>query len=77
MRAPGGAENAVSSTCHTGARHWNRLAVLASLQPARVVADLRARRAQQLEQTYINELATKLSISINEIELAKLQPGLR
>jgi parvulin-like peptidyl-prolyl isomerase len=43
----------------------------------RLVADLRVRRGQQLEQAYINELRTKLSISINEIELAKLQAGLK
>jgi peptidylprolyl isomerase len=41
----------------------------------RIVADLRARRGQQLEQAYLNDLAGKLSISVNEIELAKLQPG--
>ncbi len=42
----------------------------------RIVADLRARRAQQLQQAYLNDLATKLGISINEIELAKLQASL-
>jgi parvulin-like peptidyl-prolyl isomerase len=42
----------------------------------RIVADLRARRAQQLQQTYVNAVATKLGVSINEIELAKLQATL-
>jgi len=42
----------------------------------RIVDDLRARRAQQLEQAYVNAVATKLGVSINEIELAKLQATL-
>jgi parvulin-like peptidyl-prolyl isomerase len=42
----------------------------------RIVADLRARRAQELEQAYVNQYTTKLGISINEIELAKLQSSL-
>ena len=42
----------------------------------RVVADLRARRAQELEQAYVNQYTSKLGISINEIELAKLQSSL-
>ena len=42
----------------------------------RLVADLRARKAQELERAYIAELTGKLGISINEIELAKLQPTL-
>jgi parvulin-like peptidyl-prolyl isomerase len=42
----------------------------------RITADLRARRAQQLEQAYVNQYAAKLGISINEIELAKLQSSL-
>lgn len=43
----------------------------------RLVEDLRLRRGQQLEQAYVKDLAGKLSISINEIELAKLQPALK
>jgi len=42
----------------------------------RIVANLRARRAQELEQAYVNQYTTKLGISINEIELAKLQSSL-
>lgn len=42
----------------------------------RIVADLRARRTQQLEQSYLNDLSAKLGISINEIELGKLQAGI-
>jgi parvulin-like peptidyl-prolyl isomerase len=43
----------------------------------RIVAALRARRAEELQQAYLKDLGTKLSITINQIELAKLQPGLR
>lgn len=39
----------------------------------RIVNALRARRAQELEQAYLNDLAAKLGIAINQIELAKLQ----
>jgi parvulin-like peptidyl-prolyl isomerase len=42
----------------------------------RIVADLRARRAQQLQQAYLSDLAVRLGISINEIELGKLQASL-
>ncbi len=42
----------------------------------RLVADLRARRAQELAQAYVNQYTAKLGISINEIELAKLQASL-
>jgi len=42
----------------------------------RIVAGLRARRTQELEQAYLNQYAAKLGISINEIELAKLQSSL-
>jgi len=41
-----------------------------------IVADMRARRSQELQRTYLNSVATKLGISINEIELAKLQGSL-
>lgn len=43
----------------------------------RIVNALRARRAQELEQAYLNELGAKLGITINQIELAKLQASLR
>ncbi len=42
----------------------------------RIVADLRARRARDLEQAYVEHFTSKLGISINEIELAKLQSSL-
>jgi len=42
----------------------------------RLVADLRARRAQDLERVYLAQLNSKLAISINEIELGKLQATL-
>jgi peptidylprolyl isomerase len=42
----------------------------------RIAADLRTRRAQDLERAYVSELSGKLGISINEIELAKLQATL-
>jgi len=38
---------------------------------------LRARRKQELEQAYVNQLSTKLAITVNQIELAKLQPTLK
>ena len=43
----------------------------------RLVAAMRARRAEELQQAYLNELGTKLAITVNQIELAKLQPGLK
>lgn len=43
----------------------------------RIVAALRARRAQQLEQSYLADLAGKLNITVNEIELSKLQASLK
>lgn len=42
----------------------------------RIVADLRARRAQDLAQAYVRQFTAKLGISIDEIELAKLQSSL-
>jgi peptidylprolyl isomerase len=42
----------------------------------RIAADLRARRAQDLERAYVSELSGRLGISINEIELTKLQATL-
>lgn len=43
----------------------------------RLAAAMRARRAEELQQAYLNELGTKLAITVNQIELAKLQPGLK
>ena len=43
---------------------------------ARIVAALRAQRAQQLEQAYLQGVAAKLGISVDQIELAKLQATL-
>jgi peptidylprolyl isomerase len=43
----------------------------------RIVAALRARRAEELQQAYLKDLGTKLAITVNQIELAKLQPGLK
>jgi peptidylprolyl isomerase len=43
----------------------------------RIVAALRARRAEELQQAYLKDLGTRLSITVNQIELAKLQPGLK
>ena len=43
----------------------------------RIVAALRASRAEELQQAYLKNLGTKLSITVNQIELAKLQPGLK
>jgi len=43
----------------------------------RLVAALRARKAEELQQAYLNNLGTQLGITVNQIELAKLQPGLR
>ena len=42
----------------------------------RIVAALRTARAQELQQSYLNEVAAKLNITINQIELAKLQASL-
>jgi len=42
----------------------------------RLIADLRARRAQDLQRVYLAQLNTRLGISINEIELGKLQATL-
>jgi len=43
----------------------------------RVVAALRARKQAELEQTYLRGLAAKLDISVDQIELAKLQQSLK
>jgi peptidylprolyl isomerase len=43
---------------------------------AKVVAALRAQRAQQLEQAYVQQVAAKLDITVDQIELAKLQTAL-
>jgi peptidylprolyl isomerase len=43
----------------------------------RLAAALRNRKAEELQQAYLNDLGTKLAITVNQIELAKLQPGLR
>lgn len=43
----------------------------------RLVAAMRARRGEELQQAYLNDLGTKLAITVNQIELAKLQPGLK
>jgi peptidylprolyl isomerase len=43
----------------------------------RLVTALRARRAQELQQAYLNDIASKLNITVNQIELAKLQASLR
>jgi parvulin-like peptidyl-prolyl isomerase len=43
----------------------------------RIVNALRARRAQELERAYLSDLAAKLGVTINQIELAKLQASLR
>ena len=40
-------------------------------------AALRTRRAQELERTYLTNLDAKLGITVNQIELAKLQPTLK
>jgi peptidylprolyl isomerase len=42
----------------------------------RVVAALRAQRAQQLEQAYLQQAAAQLDITVDQIELAKLQSAL-
>lgn len=42
----------------------------------KVVAALRAQRAQQLEQAYLQQVAAQLDISVDQIELAKLQSSL-
>lgn len=43
----------------------------------RVVAALRARKQAELEQTYLRGLAAKLDITVDQIELAKLQQSLK
>lgn len=43
----------------------------------RIVAALRAQRTQQLEQAYLQQLAAKLDISVDEIALTKLQGELQ
>ncbi len=42
----------------------------------RVAAALRAQRAQQLEQAYLQQVAAQLDITVDQIELAKLQSSL-
>lgn len=43
----------------------------------RIVAALRARKQAELAQTYLRGLAAKLDITVDQIELAKLQQGLK
>jgi parvulin-like peptidyl-prolyl isomerase len=43
----------------------------------KIVAALRAQRAQQLEQAYLQQVASQLNISVDQIGLAKLQSGLQ
>lgn len=43
---------------------------------AKIVAALRAQQAQQLEQAYLQQVAAKLDITVDQIELAKLQTTL-
>jgi parvulin-like peptidyl-prolyl isomerase len=43
---------------------------------AKIAAALRAQRAQQLEQAYVQQVAAKLDITVDQIELAKLQSQL-
>lgn len=43
----------------------------------RLVALLRACRARQLQEAYLSELGNKLSITVDQIELAKLRPALK
>ncbi len=43
----------------------------------RIVAALRARKQAELEQSYLRGLAAKLDITVDQIELAKLQQSLR
>jgi peptidylprolyl isomerase len=42
-----------------------------------LAAALRARRAQELQQTYLTDLNSKLGITVNQIALAKLQQSLK
>ena len=42
----------------------------------KVIAALRAQRAQQLEQAYLQQVAAQLDITVDQIELAKLQSSL-
>ncbi len=44
---------------------------------AKVVAALRAQRAQELEQAYVQQVAAKLDITVDQIALAKLQGDLK
>lgn len=48
-----------------------------SLVHDRIVAALRARKQAELEQSYLKGLATKLDITVDQIELAKLQQSLK
>lgn len=43
----------------------------------RIVAALRAQRTQQLEQAYLQQVAAQLDITVDQIELAKLQSVLQ
>lgn len=43
----------------------------------RIVAALRARKQAELEETYLRGLAAKLDITVDQIELAKLQQSLK
>jgi hypothetical protein len=42
----------------------------------RLVAVLRSRRADALEQKWLADYTTKLGVTVNQIELAKLQQSL-
>jgi parvulin-like peptidyl-prolyl isomerase len=42
----------------------------------KVIAALRAQRAQQLEQAYLQQVAAQLDITVDQIELARLQSSL-
>jgi peptidylprolyl isomerase len=42
-----------------------------------LIAAMRNRKAQDMERTYLEALAIKLPPSVNQIELGKLQNGLR
>ena len=44
---------------------------------ANLASEMRNRKAQEMERTYLEALAIKLSPTINQIELGKLQNGLR
>jgi hypothetical protein len=41
-----------------------------------LVSALRQRRASDLERAYLSQLDAKLGVTVNQIELAKLEPTL-